>query len=111
MKITEMLISLFIASVLTIGTVLVLAYILHERSIHYVFSDDSTYTERHQLKLDRKGGYEITHWNLKNERIYSESGTYSETGGSEITLIDGDNRTYKIQIWAQDSKRPQYRLN
>jgi hypothetical protein len=110
MKITEVLISLLIACILTIGTVLSFAFISHKRSLPYVFFDDSIHTERHQLELDKRGGYEISYWRSKNERIFSESGTYSDSGGNALTLTNGDNRTYKVQVWGRDSERPQYRV-
>jgi hypothetical protein len=107
MKISEVLIALLIASVLTVATVT--AFIAD--SLSYSFVGDSILGEDHKIELDGQGGYEMSYWRSIHERVFLETGTYSDSGNNEISLTTNDGRVYKIRVWDRRSKRPQYRLN
>jgi hypothetical protein len=110
-KISEALIALLIAGILTIATVA--AFIAYKDALPYGFVDDSTQGEIHQIDLDGQGGYEMRFLRSfpPHERVFLESGTYSDPGGDEITLTAENGHTYKIRVWGRNSKRPQYRLS
>jgi hypothetical protein len=109
MKISEVLIALLIASVLAATTAA--AFIAYNTPRPYRFMDDSVLGENNIIELDGQGGYEMSHWHSLHKRIFLDSGTYSDPGGNEITLTNGDGRSYKIRVWDRRSKRPQYRLS
>lgn len=109
MKISEVLIALLIASILTIATVT--AFVAYKDALSYGFVDDSIQGETHKIDLDGQGGYEMSYWRSPHERVFLESGTYSDSGGNEITLTTENGHTYKIRVWDRGLKRPQYRLS
>lgn len=111
MKISEVLIALLIAGILTIATVT--AFIAYKDALSYGFVDDSTQGEIHKIDLDGQGGYEMNFLRSPppHERVFLESGTYSDPGGNEITLTTENGHIYKIRVWDRDLKRPQYRLS
>lgn len=108
MKFTDVLIALLIASTLTVITIT--AFVAYKDSLSYGFWDDSIPGETHRIELDGYGGYEMNFLNSAHEVVFFESGTYSDSGGDEITLTNSDGRTYKIRVWNRASKQPRFSL-
>lgn len=76
----------------------------------YGFVDDSIKGQVHNIVLDGWGEYHISFWFSFQKPVITETGTYSDPGDNEITLIPKNGRPYKIRVWARGTKRPQYRI-
>lgn len=91
--------------------IVAMAAIIIYNTSPYGFVDDSIQGQVHNIVMNGWGRYKVSFWSSGQKPIIIETGTYSDPGDNEITLIAKDGHTYKIRVWDRDSKRPQYRLS
>jgi hypothetical protein len=101
MKIIKLSITLYIIAIVTI---------IIFNITPYGFFDDSIDGQMHHIIMNGWGEYKIRYWLSFQKPVIIETGTYSDPRDNEITLTPQNGLTYKIRVWARDTKRPQYRI-